>query len=156
MDFTSIEFLHSGKLIFKSFIFYDDILVLMKQVIDLKLQFRDLYLFSAEFIFELNELVLEFYSHFSLIIQIVFVLFFCLFELFSFIFKHKLNFAEILLISTIIWNHKEKYSYWNILLHMFLTQNCIQVYYWDLCSYFHNLVDSSFFIYFFFIIINKL
>lgn len=70
----------------------------MKQVIDFKLQFRDVDLFSAELIFEFDKFILEFDSHFSLIIQVILILLFGLFEFFSLIFKHELNLTEILFI----------------------------------------------------------
>ncbi len=70
----------------------------MKQVIDFKLQFRDGNFFSTELIFEFDKFVLEFDSHFSFIVQIVLILLFGLFKLFSFIFKHELNLTEILVI----------------------------------------------------------
>jgi hypothetical protein len=70
----------------------------MKQVIDFKLQFRDVDLLSAELIFEFDKFILEFNSHFSLIIQVILILLFGLFEFFSLIFKHKLNLTEILFI----------------------------------------------------------
>jgi len=38
MNFSSIEFFHSGQLIFKPLIFDNDILILVKQIIDLELK----------------------------------------------------------------------------------------------------------------------
>lgn len=136
MNFSSIEFFHSGQLIFKPLIFDNDILILVKQIIDLELKLWDLYLFSAELIFELNEFVLEFDSHFSFIVQIVLILLFGLFKLFSLIFKHELNLTEILILIIEIFYKVKKYFCLNI--HNFLILSCIQVYFLDLYSYFQN------------------
>ena len=136
MYFSSIKFFHSHKLGFESLILYDDILILMKQVIYLELQFRDSNFFSAKLIFEFDKFVLEFDSHFSFIVQIVLILLFGLFKLFSLIFKHELNLTEILILIIEIFYKVKIYFCLNI--HNFLILSCIQVYFLDLYSYFQN------------------
>ncbi len=69
----------------------------MKQIIDFEFQFCNVYFLSTELILQLNKFVLEFYSHFSLVIQIVFVLLFSLLELLSLVFKHVFNLTKILI-----------------------------------------------------------
>lgn len=51
VNFATIQFLHSDKLAFDSFVLHDNILVLVKQVINLKLKFRDDDFLLAELIF---------------------------------------------------------------------------------------------------------
>ena len=55
----------------------------MKQVIDLEFKLTDVDIFSTELIFEFDEFVFEFDSHFAFIVQIVFVFLLGLLELFS-------------------------------------------------------------------------
>lgn len=136
MNFSTIKFFHSHEFSFKSLILNNYVLILMQQVIDFELQFRDSDLFSAELIFKFDKFVLEFNSHFSLIVQIVLILLFGLFELFSFIFKHKLNLTKILIIIIKILFNGKKYFCLNI--HNFLILNCIRVDFLDLYSYFQN------------------
>lgn len=136
MYFSSIKLFHSHKLGFESLVLYDDILILMKQVIYLELQFRDSDFLSAKLIFEFDKFVLEFDSHFSFIVQIVLILLFGLFKLFSLIFKHELNLTEILIIIIEIFCNLKKYFCLNI--HNFLILSCIQVDFLDLYSYCQN------------------
>jgi hypothetical protein len=74
----------------------------MQEIVYLELKLRDKDFLPAEFILELDEFILKLNSHFSFVIQIIFVLFLGLLKLFPLIFEHKLNLAEILLINVTI------------------------------------------------------
>lgn len=86
VDFSTVEFFHSHQLGFEALILDYDVLVLVEEVVDFELELRDGDLFSAEFVFQLDEFVLELDSHLPLVIQIVFIFVFGLFELLSLIF----------------------------------------------------------------------
>ena len=106
MNFTAVQFLHSTKLVFKSLVLDDNVLILMKQVVDFELQFWDGDLLSAKLVFELDEFVFEFDPHFSLIVKIVLVLLLGLFELFPLVFEHKFDLSKILIVISIIFLNK--------------------------------------------------
>ena len=116
----------------------------MKQVIYFELQFRDYDFLSTELILEFDKFVLEFNSHFSFIVQIVLILLFGLFKLFSLIFKHEFILSKILIIIIEIFYTLKKYFCLNI--HNFLILNCTQVDFLNLYSYCQNLLDDNSFL----------
>ena len=100
--FSTVDFFHAHELIFESLIFDDDILILVKKIVDLKLKLTDGNIFTTELILEFDEFIFEFDSHFTLIVKIILILFLGLFEFFSFVFKHKLNFIVALIFIGVI------------------------------------------------------
>lgn len=83
----------------------------MEEVVYFELEFRNDDFFAAELILEFDEFVFELDSHFALIIEIVLVLFLGLLELFSFVFEHKLDFAEILVVNVAVVFSKLKSTF---------------------------------------------
>ncbi len=102
MYFSTVDFFHAHELIFESLIFDDDILILVKKIVDFEFELTDGNIFTTEFILEFDEFIFEFDSHLTLIIQIVFILFLGLLELFSFILKHELNLVVALVFVGIV------------------------------------------------------
>ena len=54
MNFAAIELLKTGKFTPKALILNDDILVLVKKIIDFKFEFGNGNFFAAEFVFEFD------------------------------------------------------------------------------------------------------
>lgn len=106
MNFPTIEILKSSQLIPQSLILNNNILVLMQQIVDFKLKFRNNDFFSAKLVLKLNQLVLKLYPQFSLIVQIILKLLFSFFKLLSLILEHKLQFPKIM-----IFTHSWIYIY---------------------------------------------
>ncbi len=102
MYFSTVDFFHAHELIFESLIFDDDILILVKKIVDLELKLTDGNIFTTELILEFDEFIFEFDSHLTLIIKIIFILFFGLLELFSLILKHELNLVVALVFVGIV------------------------------------------------------
>jgi hypothetical protein len=100
--FSTVDFFHAHELIFESLIFDDDILILVKKIVDLELKLTDGDIFPTELILEFDEFIFEFDSHLTLIIKIIFILFFGLLELFSLILKHELNLVVALVFVGIV------------------------------------------------------
>lgn len=98
MNLTAIEILQSGQLVLESFIFDNDILILMKNVVHFELKLRDDNFFAAELILKFDKFVFEFDPKFPLIVKIIFKLFFSLFEFFPLVFEHELKFPKIMFI----------------------------------------------------------
>ena len=102
MYFSTVDFFHAHELIFESLILDDDILILVKKIVDFEFELTDGNIFTTELILEFDEFIFEFDSHLTLIIQIVFIFFFGLLELFSFILKHELNLVVALVFVGIV------------------------------------------------------
>ena len=102
VDFATVDFFHSHEFAFESFVLNNDILILVEEVVDFEFELTDGYIFSAELIFEFDEFVFEFDSHFALIVKIILILFLGLFELFSLVFEHELNFVVALVIVGVV------------------------------------------------------
>ncbi len=102
VDFATVDFFHSHEFAFESFVLNNDILILVEEVVDFEFELTDGYIFSAELIFEFDKFVFEFNSHFALIVKIILILFLGLFELFSLVFEHELNFVVALVIVGVV------------------------------------------------------
>lgn len=86
MNLAAIKLLKSCKFTTKAIILDNDILILVEKVVDFEFEFRNSNFFATELIFEFDKFVFELDSEFALIIEIIFKLLFCLFELFSLVF----------------------------------------------------------------------
>ena len=95
MHLSPVNFFQPGQLIPESFVFYKDILVLVKKVVDSELHFGDSYFLPAELILELDEFVFEFDSKFSFVVEITLEFLFGLSEFLSFVFKHVFDLSKI-------------------------------------------------------------
>ena len=102
VDFATVNFFHSDKFAFESFVFDNDVLVLVEEIVNFEFELTDGNVFSTELIFEFDEFVFEFDSHFSLIVEIILILFLGLLELFSLVFEHEFNFVVALVIVGVI------------------------------------------------------
>lgn len=110
MNFTSIEILNSHNLWPHSFIFKYKILILMKKIIDFKLNFRNYDLFSTKLIFQFDKFILKLNPQFPLTIKIILKFLFGFFEFLSLVLKHVLQLSEIMLIASIYkYNKYMKY-----------------------------------------------
>lgn len=96
MNFSTVEFLHAGQFVLKPVIFDCEVLILMKEVVDFELKFREGDIFSTELIFEFDEFVLEFDSELALVVEVVFELILVFLELLAFIFQHELKFSGVM------------------------------------------------------------
>lgn len=111
MNFTTVKFFHSSQFAFETLVFDDNVLIFVEEVVYFELKFRNDDFFAAELILKLDKFVFELDSHFALIIEIVLVLFLGLLELFPFVFEHKLDFTEILVVNIAVVLSKLKSTF---------------------------------------------
>lgn len=98
MNFSAVELLKTSELASKSFVFDDNILILVEKVVDFEFEFGDGNFLPTELVFEFNEFVLELDSEFSFIVEIVFKLLLGLLELLALIFEHKFYLSIIVIV----------------------------------------------------------
>ena len=79
----------------QSVIINRQILVLMQQVINFELLFRERHIFTTELIFQFDQSVLKINPAFSLMVQLVLESVFDFFELLAFVLEHVLHLAEV-------------------------------------------------------------
>ncbi len=97
MNFPTVEILEPRQLIPEPLIIDDHVLVLVKQVIDFKLELGNQNLFSTELILKFDEFVFELDPQLSFVIEVVFELFLGLLEFLALIFEHELNFSKVMI-----------------------------------------------------------
>ena len=97
VNFPTVEILEPRQLIPEPLIIDDHVLVLVKQVIDFKLELGNQNLFSIELILKFDEFVFELDPQLSFVIEVVFELFLGLLELLALIFEHELNFSKVMI-----------------------------------------------------------
>jgi hypothetical protein len=98
IDFRTIQLLYSSQFVLQLIVFRADVLVLMEEVVYLKLELGSVDVLATELVLQFNQLILELYSEFALIVEVVLVFVLCLFELFPLVLQHQLDLAHVVVI----------------------------------------------------------
>ena len=97
MDLSAIKFLETGQFMLESLILDRNVLILMEQVVNFELVFRNGDIFPAELVLKFDQFVLEFYPKFAFVVEIVFQFVLGVFELLPLVLEHKFHFGHVVI-----------------------------------------------------------